>query len=189
VGWQPLADDRRYSRGHCWVSRIEGGAAEGATLWRVGLEPSLATALLRPRSIVLPTTGESVRRGQMHLWVVVEGGTFGVAAPLEGTVRASNARLAERPSLVSTAPLDDGWLYDVEATHAEPQIAALMDAASARHSYAVKAKRFEAQLSKALNARHMSIGPTLADGGAPLGDVSQMLGPTRYFELLCRIYR
>ena len=37
--------------------------------------------------------------------------------------------------------------------------------------------------------RHLSVGPTLPDGGAPLGDVSQMIGPARYFELLSKIFR
>ena len=184
-----LAEDRRYSRGHCWVRRVESTGADETPRWRVGLEPGLAAALLRTRSVVLPAVGESLRRGQMHLWVVVDGGTFGVVAPLDGTVRASNVRLAERPSLVGSAPMDDGWLYEVEVPRSEPQWAGLMEASTAERGYSSKASRFQAELSKALNARHHAVGETLADGGAPLGDVSQMLGPARYFELLSKIYR
>ena len=174
---EPLAGDRRYSRGHCWVRPAERGTAAGTPQWRVGLEPHLAAALLRPRSIVLPAVGESVRRGQMHLWIVAEGGTFALAAPIDGTVRSANGRLAEQPSLLTSSPLADGWLYDIAATRATPQWASLMDSPNAERCFAARTRRFQAVLSQALSLRHLSVGPTLPDGGAPLGDVSQMIGP------------
>ncbi len=182
-----LAADRRYSRGHCWVKRGRA-AGTAAALHRVGIEPGLAAALLMPRAVVPPAVDETVRRAQAHLWIVSEGGTFALPAPLEGTVRAVNPRLAERPSSVSTSPLEDGWLYDLEVPDDSAQLKTLLDATSAEREYGEDLRRFQSGLARALRDTSADVGAALADGGAPLDNVAQMLGVTRYFDLLCRVY-
>jgi glycine cleavage system H protein len=186
-GSSRLAEDRRYARGHCWV-KPEGAAGTVAALHRVGIEPGLAAALRVPRAVVPPTVGDTVRRGQAHLWMVTEGGTFALAAPLDGVVRAVNPVLAERPSAVATSPLEEGWLYTVEADENTPGMNALLDARAAARGYADDDRRFRAGLVRALRDSSAGAGAALADGGVALDDVVQMLGPSRYFALLCRVY-
>ncbi len=186
-GRTELAGDRGYSRGHCWVRR-ERAAGDAATLHRVGIEPGLAVALLVPRAVVPPAVGETVRRGQAHLWIVTDGGTFALPAPVEGTVRAVNPRLAERPSTVASAPLEEGWLYEVEVTGDALRLAALLEAPAAEPGYTADHRRFQAGIARALGEPGAGVGAALADGGAPLDSVAQMLGATRYFDLLCRVY-
>lgn len=181
-----LPDDRRYSRNHCWV-RTENNAP-GPSAYRVGLEPGLAAVLPMPHAAVLPRAGEAIEQARAHLWIVAEGGTFPLAAPLAGTVRRPNPRLAGQPSLVSTSPLDEGWLYELETRPPGSPVEALMDAATAEPGYAAAARRFGAELARTLDRHGRALGPTLADGGALLADVAQMLGPARYFEILCRVY-
>jgi glycine cleavage system H protein len=182
-----LAGDRCYSRSHCWIQR--GGVVGTATaLHRVGLEPGLAAALLMPRTVVPPTAGETLRRGQAHLWIVTEGGTFALPSPLEGMVRTVNPRLAERPSTVTQSPMEAGWLYEVEVDDDAPSLAGLLDAPAAETRYAEDHRRFQAGLAKLLGEASAGVGSTLPDGGEPLEDVAQMLGPARYFDLLCKVY-
>jgi glycine cleavage system H protein len=182
-----LAGDRRYGRRHGWVQRMRH-VGEGPVLHRVGLEPGLAAAMLRPRSVVHPVVGGTVRAGQPCLWIVTEGGTFAFASPVEGVVRTVNTDLDERPSLLAEAPLQGGWLYDVELDE-DPATGTggLMDARAAVQSYAEDRERFQGELAKALRG-HAAPTPALADGGAPLAEVWQMLGPERYFSVLCKVY-
>jgi glycine cleavage system H protein len=182
-----LAADRCYSRGHCWVKR--GRAAGGGTsLHRVGLEPGLAAALRVPRAVVAPSAGEEVHRGRAHLWFVTEGGTFALGAPLDGTVHAVNPQLTQRPATVTTDPMEDGWMYELRVPDDSTQLATLLDAGTAERGYGADTRRFQAGLARALRDQSAGAGATLADGGVPLDDVASMLGPARYFALLCKVY-
>lgn len=185
--FQLPADERRYSRGHCWVRPVDDAAVE-RPLCRVGLEPGLAAAMLRPRSIVLPAVGEELRRGQVHLWIVTDGGTFVVMAPAAGTVKRVNPRLVDRPSLATSAPLDEGWLYEVETTEPLAGMTGLLDAAAAFHRFDSRQRRFQVEIVRALGAGSAEAGATLPDGGELIGDVAEMLGPHKYFDLLSKVF-
>jgi glycine cleavage system H protein len=181
-----LEPDRRYSRGHCWVKDV-GQGADTSRRVRVGLEPGLARVLPMPRSVVLPSPGVRLARGLPHVWVVAEGGTLALSAPLSGRVVATNPALSERPSRLTSAPLDEGWLYDLDAPQS-PQFRGLFDARAAEARYGVEIRRFRAELARALRRTGDRAGPTMADGGVPLADLGQMLGPIRYLEILMRVY-
>ncbi len=181
-----LERDRRYSRGHCWVLPWgEGGS--GGNLVRVGLEPGLAAALLLPRTVVQPRPGDPVHKGEAHLWIVTEGGTFPIAAPVTGRLRRSNPALAERPHLIVSRSFDEGWLYEMEIDRDSSEMSLLLDAPAAERLYAQDGRHFREDLLRAVRSASAE-APALADGGAPLSSISEMLGPTRYFALLRLVY-
>ena len=179
-----LPDDRRYSRRHCWVRPL-GGTAPAAA--RVGLEPALAAALPGVRGVVPPLPGERARAGEVRFWLVTAGGTFPLPAPVGGRLLGVNPALAERPHLAVSRPLDEGWLYEIETDGAGPDGTDLLAAPQAAAVYAEDARRFRDELHRALQTG-AGPAPALADGGAPLGDLSQMLGPERYFALLWWVF-
>jgi glycine cleavage system H protein len=183
-----LPRDRRYSRGHCWVAPA-GPSPGGLSLLRVGLDPCLANACQHPRTVVQPRPGQHLQKGDAHVWVVMEGGTFPLAAPADGALHRVNPALAERPHLVTSRPCDEGWLYEIEPDpeKAAEEYASLLDADAAEHLYAHDARRFRTELLRALRSRTPNV-PALADGGEPLTSVSDMLGPERYFSLLRLVY-
>jgi glycine cleavage system H lipoate-binding protein len=210
-----LPPDRLYSRGHCWLGPAAGApsanarepaapssarepgapaasARESATPasdapLRVGIEPALAAALPTPRSVVFPMPGERLRGGAVHLWIVISSGVFPLAAPVDGTLRRVNPRLASSPHLLAGDPLGDGWLYELEAEPGAPEKGALMRAAAAARAYDLDVRAFQAELRRALRSAG-SAARTLSDGGAPLPDVSEMLGPARYLEIVRRSF-
>jgi glycine cleavage system H protein len=153
----------------------------------VGIEPAFAAALPTPRSIVWPMIGESVHAGAIHLWIVVSSGVLPLAAPIDGTLRRMNPRLAESPHLLATDPLGDGWLYEVDVEKGSSEKAELMEAAAAARSYDLDVRSFRAELRHALRSAG-GARPTLQDGGVPLQDVSEMLGAARYLELVSRAF-
>ena len=181
-----LARDRLYSRGHCWA-RLKEDGPRGAAQFRVGLEPGLAAALLTPRAVVRPAPGEPLRRGQAHLWIVTEGGTFPLVAPLDGTLVHANPELAERPHLLATDPFERGWLYEVEAADAAPETLGLLEPAAAARVFERDERRFQAELARALRPESAAAA-ALPDGGVTLQSVSDMLGPARYFTLLRKVF-
>lgn len=183
-----LPGDRGYSRNHAWVRKL-GRTPERHRLARVGLEPGLAGALLMPKAVVLPAVGERLERCRAHLWVVTEGGTFAVTAPTAGVVSAVNSDLTQRPHALSSSPLEDGWLFEMDACENELKAGALMEPAQAREAYADDQARFQESLADALQGGSPRIGATLADGGVALQRVADMLGAARYFALLRQTFR
>ena len=183
-----LPPERRYSRGHCWVTPAPA-AAEPSHVLRVGIDPFLANAFQHPRTVVQPRPGQFLEKGDAHVWIVMEGGTFPLSAPIDGTFVRANPALAERPHLVTTRPCDEGWLYELEPDRqkAAEEYAALLDADAAEHLYCHDARRFRTELLRALRSRTPNVA-ALADGGEPLTSVSDMLGAERYFGLLRLVY-
>jgi glycine cleavage system H protein len=178
---QGLRVDRRYSGNHCWLKEIDKNRLQ------VGLEPGLAETFLSLKTIVFPAAGQEVRSGQTCLWVVLQGGTFPIASPVDGTVRAINHQLASKPHLLLLQPFDQGWLYELESEN-PLNPTDLMDERTAASSYAEDETCFKASLAKALRRNQVSVGVTMADGGQQLQNSADMLGPSKYFSILLKTY-
>lgn len=177
-----LRDDCLYAPGHCWIRML------GPYALRVGLEPSLGSALLDPRAVVLPTSGQRLRRGQACAWVVMDGGTLAVDSPATGIASASNDRLAANPHLLNHEPSDHGWLFEMDWTAASTEKPLFLSPSAAAPLFERDARAFQGLLSRALPGKGSEVGATLADGGEPLRNLAAVIGPSRYFELLRRVY-
>lgn len=202
-----LSGDRLYSPGHAWVKPMRRSADGNRTVACVGLEPGLASALVNPKTVVLPTVGDRLQRGRHHAWIVMDGGTLPIEVPLDGAVTAIHHELSEEPGLLARSPLGDGWLLEMEVTEAQMKAGRLMPRADAERRYALEGVRFRALISRALggsdeapaggaeaaggapgSTSRSRVGPTLPDGGVPLQAISEMLGPARYFALLMQAF-
>lgn len=179
---QALREGYRYSSNHCWIRQT------GHNLLQIGLEPGLARILLAPRAVVYPNKGQLLHKGQTCLWIVMEGGTLPCEAPCDGVVRSTNRELAENPHLIQNRPFDEGWLLDLQVEDAAGQTAGLLDVEQVRPSYTASENRFRALLEGALRKGQPSVGATLADGGQLLQDIADVLGPSRYFSIVRRVY-
>jgi len=168
---ESLRDGFGYHANHCWQREI------GGTTVRVGLEPALASALLVPKSVVLPSAGQHIKAGQPCVWIIMEDGTFPVSAIADGEVTAQNSAVTREPQEVFLHPFERGWLYEFTPDAARPRP---MDLGSAEKCYALDMARFQKLLADELTPGTAAVGLTLADGGKPLRDVSAVLGSRRY---------
>ncbi len=181
-----LPDDRLYSREHCWLMRVADPAA-GRAVWRVGLEPALASALLTPRAVVHTDPGAAILHGATHFWIVTEGGTFGVLAPVGGALHATNPALHDRPHLAATRPLDEGWLYEVTTDTGSKDLGRLMTAEKAAELYDAASARFHKTLRSAQRGSRSAKSDD-EDDNATLRALADALGPARYLRLVRRTY-
>jgi glycine cleavage system H lipoate-binding protein len=169
----------RYTPTHFWVKSISD------SLVRVGIEPGLSRALLIPRTIVLPSAGETVKASEPCLWFVLDEKTIPFCSFADGVVAAQNSLLSERPYKVYYHPYDQGWLFDMTVDKTSPPPSFLTTSA-ARTLYKQDQKLFREKLGDAI--QNTSAGITLPDGGQMLQDVSAMLGPKRYFDLVWEVF-
>jgi glycine cleavage system H protein len=182
LGLETLRADRHYSRKHCWIKEIHDNIV------RVGIEPGFGAALLDPKEIVLPAENQKISRGDACMWIVMEGGTIPVESPVSGIVRDTNPQLAEKPHLLRIQPLDHGWVFDMEVEEQPAERRELLNVEQAQKKFAADQAQFSQVLSNALDQGRTEVGVTMADGGLQLQSVADMLGPSRYFSFLRKIF-
>jgi glycine cleavage system H protein len=173
-----LSGQTCYSRNHLWIALL------GEERARVGVEAGLAAVLGPPKAVVLPAREEKIRHNDVCAWIVLEGGTLPLRAPLTGVITEVNARLADQPSALSTSPSRDGWLFEVHMRTDEPVLAHLMAGKDAERVFANDVLRFHERLRYAIDNAAGNVGATLHDGGEFIGEAAAMLGYKRYIELL-----
>jgi glycine cleavage system H protein len=172
----------RYSRNHCWIRRVAGGRI------RIGVEPGISSVLLAPKTVVLPAANQSLRAGQTCLWIVAEGGTFPLESPVDGVVSGTNRSLAAKPHLVRDEPFGQGWLFEVEPETAVELNPDLLEPAQVNRMYDSDQNRLMTLLSAAAGGKRPDVGITMADGGRVLQNIANILGPTRYFNLVRQVF-
>ena len=112
--------DLRYSTDHEWAA-IDG------TSVRIGVTDYAQDALGDVVFVQLPDVGSAFALGGSFGEVESTTSVSDIYAPVSGTVREVNLRLADEPQLVNSDPYGDGWLCVIEMD--EPsQLDHLLDA-------------------------------------------------------------
>ncbi len=184
AAWR-FPDDRRYHPGHTWVAPIESGERGGAGPARIGLD-AFAARLVGPAvAVIAPADGTRLRPGEAACWLAAGGEAIAVRAPVGGTVRRRNPRIADDPALVAAAPYDEGWLLEIDPGGAPGDAPrTLLAAAEARARAERRLAEAHAEVARLTGAA--AVGPTLPDGGEPAADLRTLLGPARHRRLLKR---
>ncbi|WCB93591.1 Glycine cleavage system H protein [Baekduia alba] len=119
---------------HLWVETALGAVV-------VGLTRALAADLGGEPQLTLPTPGASLEAGDLVATVRVAAGTFGVWAPVGGSVLTVNPRLADDPGLLARDPEGAGWLLRLAPRDWEREAGAVTWGAAADRHYAALLER------------------------------------------------
>lgn len=155
-GWFHLPAGLHLHPGHTWA-RVE---ADG--LVTVGMD-DLATKLVGPLAVKLPTLGAAVQQGEVALSVSDGARAVGLAAPVDGTVVAVND--AAQPH---DDPYGRGWLFRVNAPRLAANLRQLLSGSAALRLLDDASE----QLARRMNPE---LGAVLQDGGAPISGIAQSL--------------
>jgi glycine cleavage system H protein len=177
-----LNPDILYTSNHYWIRTIHD------QYLRVGFEPMLADILHSLRGIVLPSCGQQVTSDKPAGWILFSHGTLPVYSPVAGRVVAVNTTLPSDPKILSKSPIDKGWIFELIPCPADQYTAKLLDTEHADYQYKKDFQAFYDTLAGMLHENAPSVGPTLMDGGKPLDDISEILGPEKFLEAIKRIF-
>jgi glycine cleavage system H protein len=112
----------KYTKDHEWL-RVEGDSAT------IGISQYAQEQLGDIVYVELPKVGRTVKAAEQFAVVESVKAASEVFAPVAGEVTAVNAKLAEEPGLVNSAPTGDGWFVKMKL--ADPkELAGLMDEAA-----------------------------------------------------------
>lgn len=167
--------------GHTWVRLAPTG------LLRVGAD-ALATALLgRPDGLELKAPGDEVARGEVLATVLRGGRRLELRSPIDGTVKAVNAALAEAPDGLADAPFDAGWLYQVEPRKVGASLKRMRIAEEAAEWMRAEARRFRDAVADLARPPELA-GATALDGGVPVAGVATLLDDEGFERLAERFF-
>jgi glycine cleavage system H protein len=125
-GEMPNAGDHlRFSHDHLWVR-----PNTNTFLLRIGVTDFAQQSLGDVVNVTLPGPGETIDAGKACGDIESVKSVSDLIAPVTGTVRTRNDRLAAAPDLVNADPYGKGWMLEVEAQPADlaEQLEGLLDA-------------------------------------------------------------
>ena len=173
-----LCESARYSSRHVWVRQLPTG------MLRLGLDAFAAALLPEDAKLVTVANHSELREGEAFGWVYAWNKTLPLPAPVSGLVVCRNGRHLDSISKLRSSPYDEGVLLTIR-----PAIGTLATAkvCSAR-TQAAKIRRncnsLADRLTKAL--AKPDLGLCLNDWGEAVTSLPQLLGPERYWKLLCQ---
>jgi glycine cleavage system H protein len=107
------------------VAAGDGGAV------RVGITDFAQDALGDIVYVQLPDAGTAVVAGESLGEVESTKSVSEIYAPISGTVKSRNDRLADQPELINTDPYGAGWLVEIDPSD-QSSMDSLLDAAAYR---------------------------------------------------------
>jgi glycine cleavage system H protein len=144
--------------------------------WKVGVDKLLAYILPPPVKVELYRPNQEIIQEEVFGRILTEAGTVFVTAPLSGRLVQTNPRVTQKPELVQSDPLGEGWLAVIDR---------LQDGSELEKLYAgppaIQFLKEEAQhlriLLKYRGIQVSQIGETLPDGGTDIKYLHQILAP------------
>jgi len=174
-------EDRRYTTGHGWVQAGEGQS--GGPL-RFGLDAFAAATIGRCRGITWNSPGRSLARGETVCRIDLGLGLLWLGAPVRGHLTRENSALQDRPEQLVAEPYTAGWIAEFMAEDMA-EVGQLATADVARETSRLDLQRFRRRVAMHLLADDAArVGHTMADGGELLTDLRQMLGGTKYLDII-----
>ena len=167
-----------YHPGHTWVD------VEHTHRVKMGLDDFAGKFLLGLKMAILPAVNNGIDSGEICCWIVEEGGTLPIVAPLTGSVIAVNHRISKEPHLINRSPYEQGWLLKIEPEHLHRDLKNLYREDEILPRYKKDLERLRGTIESHLRENWRKLGPTSCDGGNVLFHVRDMLGPKRYSDIV-----
>lgn len=103
-----MASDTITYMGHHWLE-INGDEIT------VGINDDTAADIDEIQKLLLPEQGEEFEADDVCGELETSDGPVNLYAPVSGTISEVNAAVIEDPQLIIEDPLDEGWLFKIEA--------------------------------------------------------------------------
>ncbi|PWI07481.1 glycine cleavage system protein GcvH [Streptomyces sp. NWU339] len=100
----------RYSKEHEWLTAAEDGVSA------IGITEHAANALGDIVFVQLPGVGDTVTAGETCGELESTKSVSDLYCPVTGEVTEVNEDVVNDPSLVNSAPFEDGWLFKVRVS-------------------------------------------------------------------------
>lgn len=175
-----IPQDRIYFQSHTWMKKMNDGTV------RVGIDEFLARLLQPVSAVAVVYVPSHISQGQPFAWFIRNGTTYAIHNDMSGITYASNPQLAKRPSLLTSDPLNEGWLMTLsQSCMTDPGLKFFTP-----QEYEAALTKEVDQLAQFLRTNSRSsanVGTTMHDGGMRIENIEQFIGEKRYGKILSRL--
>ncbi len=162
VAGYELPESLHYHPGHTWARVVDEDTVA------IGIDDFARRLTGGAKGLELPTVGQYVRQGGKGATLEVEGRKADLIAPVDGEIVEVNRRALEDPSLITSDPYGQGWLFKVRSTNLAANLRNLLSGSLAR--------RWVEDAKEQLELRLMALsGSVLQDGGEVAPDFADHL--------------
>ena len=117
-----IPQDLHYTKEHEWLRKNDG-------VYQVGVTAFAVEQLGDVTMVELPEVGDTLEKEQVFGTVESVKAVSDLFAPISGKVTRINDALEDAPEAVNENPYSDGWLVEIEASHAD-ELGELLDASA-----------------------------------------------------------
>jgi len=172
-----------------------GVTARGDGTLRIFLEETAAATLPPLKSVVMPVPGRKIAAGSPCCWLIFEGGTIPIRIPFQGMVERVNRELTVHPHLAADDPAAAGWLFDVTPADMAGACETLLTPGEADALNFGDGEIYRRLIAECIQPAGAPAGKTgtsgvrtMQDGGHPVGDLPEIIGPVKYLEIVRRAF-
>lgn len=179
--------DRPYRPPHFWLLPVE--RSDGTREVRVGLDHTLMRLLSPVQRVVTPGVGLVFERDQPCGWIARSHMVVSLRMPVSGEVMESRPWSRMDPAAWEA---DEGgdWIFSVRPSESLEEVTGLVIGDEAAAWYADRLHVVRDSLTDALRpAGSGKLGQLLADGGAPVPSLAEVIGSSAFEALITRIAR
>lgn len=177
-----LSDALFYHPSHIWMRVEEGGCV------RVGLDDFGQRVLGRIYSVTLPAQGNNIVRNEGNWKVTHQVGETTLIAPVSGTVKKVNTKLAQYPSLLNREPYGEGWAFVIEPTDLDECLKDIFYGQKVKGWYKSEVEKLYAKANEVLSTSVGSIGQTMPDGGMLMKDFMSELDADEMLQVISSFF-
>jgi glycine cleavage system H protein len=177
-----LPTDRLYTKCHMWVQN------DSSSNTTIGVDHIGAYFLQPIVSVVLPQTPSRIEYKSPCTWLVLREGTIALRSAVSGIATEANNNLLEHPYLLLDDPYNSGWLLRTRKSDGKQPRSELLTSDSFTPIFHEEVRGVRDKFAAAFRKLQPSVGLTLFDGGEPVKSVQEILGPKKYFEIICKLF-
>lgn len=166
-----------YGTGYWYVEPLSAKKA------LVGLSDLAMHIVPTVKDIILTEDG-TVEKNQAVGWLVTDNGTICLNAPFNATIKKTN------PALLADMSNRDkkAWLFTVESELLADELNHLKKGKAAESFLNHRREKILSIFESEMQSMNAEIGETMQDGGVPVSTLEQMIGPKRYFKIICDFF-
>jgi len=97
-----------FDKTHTWAFMRKNG------LVKIGIDDFMMHVTGEVSKIDLKDAGAKIRKGEVLFSIISRGRLLNFYSPVSGTIVEKNGKLKNIPSLLSSSPYSDGWVYNIQ---------------------------------------------------------------------------
>ncbi len=140
------------------------------------------------KEIILQKTGSTIQAGQALCWIVCSEGTLCLPSPISGKITLCNPQSFGEWNRNRRQSQEDSWLAEFYSEKLAEDLRAWKQGPPAMDFLETQQAQVIDAFKSAIEGHTDELGYTMQDGGRRLLSLEEMLGPRKYYEIVCRLF-